>query len=382
MDPMNPPSIGRPEEVWAYLVVSDPGQAHTLPDQERWARDYAFSNGWHLTEIYRGVESGKAGTRGLCDGMVDAIEALPKGRRPQRILMIRLDRMGRGTGLSPFLAFARLCTMGITIETRQDGAIRVEKTQDSLLPLMRFYVGGFENDVRRDKLRATYAKKRVKRAADATTAIGTTAPYGLQIVDGRYVLKEPEARAVRQAFQMAREYGAHRIAKFLKTNAPPWTLKGGRQKVQTWHTDRVRKMLSNDHYRNTLVDEEAWLLAQVRKGEFKRPTIKNHYALGGALRCVCGTSLRGHPGPGVNRKTSYRYYQCPNYSAHTGKMKHHRSDVMESQFSTLLSRLRADEQLLEHFVSASTGGPNGAAVIVSTRVIVLRETASKYIRSL
>jgi DNA invertase Pin-like site-specific DNA recombinase len=105
-------AIGRSEEVWAYLVVSDPGQAHTLPDQEEWARDYAAMHGWDLTKIYRGVDSGRAGTRGLCDRMVDAIEALPKESRPSRVLMIRLDRIGRGTGLGPFLAFAKLCSLG------------------------------------------------------------------------------------------------------------------------------------------------------------------------------------------------------------------------------------------------------------------------------
>jgi DNA invertase Pin-like site-specific DNA recombinase len=101
MRQMKQRSLGMPEPVWAYLVVSDPGQAHTLPDQERWAKDYALENGWRLTEIYSGVDSGKLGSRNICDRMVDDIEALHKEDRPTRILMIRLDRMGRGTGLGP-----------------------------------------------------------------------------------------------------------------------------------------------------------------------------------------------------------------------------------------------------------------------------------------
>jgi site-specific DNA recombinase len=100
-----------------------------------------------------------------------------------------------------------------------------------------------------------------------------------------------------------------------------------------------------------LIDEDTWLLAQVRKGEFKRPTLKYDYALGSALRCVCGAPLRGHPGPGANRPASYRYYQCPNYSAHGGKMKHHRTDLIDAQFIKLLQQLTADHDLLETFVA-------------------------------
>ena len=375
MKPMDRHSVGRPEEVWAYLVVSDPGQSHTLPDQEEWARSHATANAWRLSKIFKGIESGKSGTRGLCDRMVDEIEALPLDRRPSRILMIRLDRMGRGTGLAPFIAFARICSLGITIETRQDGAIRIEKTQDSLLPLMRFYVGGFENDVRRDKLRATYAKKRTQQLNDRTIAVSTTAPYGLKIVDGKYVAKEPEASAVREAFQMAREFGSHRIAKHLEKSAPPWTLKDGRQKPQSWGTDRVGKLLKNPSYRGTLIDEDTWLLAQVRKGEFKRPTLKYDYALGSALRCVCGAPLRGHPGPGANRPASYRYYQCPNYSAHGGKMKHHRTDLIDAQFIKLLQQLTADHDLLETFVANATTVDRKALM---TRLSSLRRELSTF----
>ncbi len=55
---------------WALLVVSDAGQAETLPNQEAWARETAAKNGWAITRTFSGVSSGKYGTRALASGMI------------------------------------------------------------------------------------------------------------------------------------------------------------------------------------------------------------------------------------------------------------------------------------------------------------------------
>lgn len=238
------------EVVWAYLVVSDPGQSHTLPDQEEWARARAFDLGWNLTKVYRDVDSGRDGTRALFDGLLADIKALPPEDRPSRILMTRLDRVGRGNAIESSMALLELVRTGVTIESRQDGPLTFESTKDVLLPFLRLYVAGLENDNRVDKLKAMYEKKRQAKNSDARIAVGTTPPYGLKIQGGRYEEQQPEAAAVIEAFRLAATYGAHRIAKILKKSAPPWILKNNRSKKMAWGPDSVRKMLRNPKSRD------------------------------------------------------------------------------------------------------------------------------------
>jgi DNA invertase Pin-like site-specific DNA recombinase len=356
------------EPAWAYLVVSDQGQVETLADQRAWAEGVAARNGWLLTEVFSDVSTGREGARKLLQRVLERLRALEAQMRPKRLLMIRLDRLGRGDGSEAFEAFLKIRQLGVAIHTRQDGDVQYGRASELLMPMLRIFIGGMENEVRRDKAAGTYEKRRSLRASDPTIAIGSIAPYGLQIANGRYAEKAPEAHAVRVAYELrVQGYGHHIIAKRLHGIAAPWQLKNGITKVQKWDGTRVGRMLRNTAYRGVLVDDATWIAAQRSAREIRRPTIKNEYSLGGALRCECGYALAGHAGPGRGRKSQWRYYQCKNYLAH-GRMRHHRSTGLEEQFVDLLRRLRAEEGLLEHHISGASRDDRKALMARLTEV--------------
>lgn len=341
--------------VWAFLVVSDPQQADTLVDQEAWAKDAAAKNGWAISRVISGVSSGKLGPRKLTLGMIADLEVLPAEQRPHRILMIRLERLGRGDGLEAMNAFLQLRRLGIVVHTRLDGDVETNRASELLMPVLRFFIGGMENEVRRDKLVALYQRRRDARKNDPTIAISPKAAYGLRYEDGHLLPREPEADAVRFAYRLKSQgYGCHAIGKRMTMVAPPMVLRNGAVRPQKWTPDRVRRLITNQSYRGTIVDETIWYRAQRPAREVSRPVIRREYSLSGALRCECGTALVGTKGTG-KKSSTFLYYRCNNYLAHDGHMKHYRSDRLEEQFVAILARLSADHELIQQFALEASG---------------------------
>ncbi len=344
-------SRSRESAAWAFLVVSDPGQADTLADQEAWAQEAAHANQWVITKTVSGVSSGKLGARRLTLGMIDELEALQASERPARLLMIRLERLGRGNGLEAMEAFLRIRRLGIVVHTRIDGDVEYSRASELLMPVLRFFIGGMENEVRRDKLNSMYERRRIAQKDDPTLAISTKMPYGLRLENGHFAPKPPEDAAVQLAFELKTQgYGPHKIAKQLALIAPPMTLKDGSAHPQHWTTDRVRRLLLKTCYRGTIVDAAIWTRAQRRLREFQRPTMRYEYPLGGALRCECGYALFGQRGP--RGSSTFNYYVCRNVVAHSGRYKHYRGDRLEEQFLSLLARLSVEDDLLRRFLKA------------------------------
>jgi DNA invertase Pin-like site-specific DNA recombinase len=365
-------------DAWGYLVVSDPSQRETLADQRAWAERVAAERGWRLTRMVEDVDSGRDGVRGLMRRLIAELAELPRVRRPARLLTIRLDRFGRGNGLDPFDAFKQIHDLGVLVHTRQDGDLRIDKASDSIVPFLRLWIGAIENEARTDKITEVYRRRRERASADPTVAIGNRAPYGLRIVAGHFVVKDPEAAAVRLAFELRAHDGNHRIAQALKKVAPPWEPREGEFLTQHWTGDRVATLIRNGAYRGLVVDDATWVRAQIPRREIRRATMKYPYALGGALTCACGTPLVGHSGPGARggrARGEVRYYQCRNVDAHGGRMRHHRTTSVESQFVALLLDLRAPKGLLERYVSA---GPRDERKAMMARLSTIRRELANF----
>ncbi len=343
---------------WALLVVSDSGQAETLPNQEAWAREAAAKNGWTITRYFSGVSTGKYGTRALASRMITELEEMPAESRPQRVLMIRLERLGRGNGLEAMESFLRIRKLGIIVHTRLDGDVGYEKASELLMPVLRFFIGGMENEVRRDKLHATYARRREGNKSDPTIALSNRPPYGLQFTNGKYAEQLPEAATVRQIYDLKIQgYGGHLIAKRIGATAPPMTLKDGRAVPQVWTADRVHKIIAKVTYRGTLVDDATWLRAQQYLREMRCKSRRFDYPLGGALQCECGYVLIGHAGA-ARGEGRWRNYHCSHLENHGGHSRSHPIAKIDAQFVELLQRLSADDALLERYVTTQTHGPS------------------------
>ncbi len=331
------------QTAWAYLVVSSEQQAETLTFQERWAKETAGQHGWILTEMFQGVSSGRDGTRALLKKLLARLEDKPRSERPYRVLMIRLDRLGRGLGLEALAALAQITELGVTIHTRQDGDYKIARASDAILPLMRIVTGGIENEARRDKALYAYKMRR-----ESGRVVGTKRPYGVALVDGRDVPMEPAAGAVRLAFELAANgFGYNAIGTRLQAIAAPKTYRNGRSHETDWTRSRVRMLLRCESYRGVVIDAE--LYDRVRRLLDHAPDTRvrtNPWPLSGALHCSCGRlligSLRGSP--------PRRVYRCTAVATHKG----HRTFAaltLERRFVELLKMLSASPKLLKEFAT-------------------------------
>ncbi len=130
--------------MWLYAAVSSSPQEATLEDQRQWAKETAVRNGWVIAREFAGVSSGAKGTREILSNLIEELERTPKAARPQRVLMIRIDRVGR-LALDCIAAVAQLRKLGVVLHTRQDGDVKLETAMDSLRPIFELVTAEMEN---------------------------------------------------------------------------------------------------------------------------------------------------------------------------------------------------------------------------------------------
>lgn len=327
------------ETCWIYAAVSSGKQEATVADQLAWGNDTASKNGWEVIRAFHDVATGKFGTREILEDLLAALKATPKNQRPQRVLMIRLDRMGRGTGLDVIGAFGQIYKLGVTIHTRLDGDIPLDDPMHALKPIFDIWGAAKENRDRADKSRSMHARK---RAAGEHAGLPS---YGTVIVDKFLVPHEPEAGFIRDLFNLRLDgWGYARLARYLAPRAPMKTMPSGKRPMK-WANAGIARMLQNPVYRGLIVPEEIFDAVQaMKRGEPAVPRLaKNPWPLRGALKCTCGQRMRVRlSGPGQYRT---RYYVCDNVTLHQGYVSH-RADTIEAQFFDLLQNLEAHPEIL------------------------------------
>lgn len=335
--------MAAPSTVWSYAAVSSSPQEATLEDQQQWARDTAARNGWLITREFSGVASGAKGPRDILRSLIHELERTPKATRPQRVLMIRLDRVGR-MALDCIAALARLRKLGILLHTRQDGDVKLETAMDTFRPIFELFTAEMENAARSDKWKAVHARRRAEGKH-----VGLI-PYGVILVDGRAVPFEPEARIVRELFRRAEQgWGYTRLARWAREHAPPKRAPDGTDKPYRWGVSSIKSILISKTLRGLVVSEEQWQRTRAaRQADFRARAPKRwDWPLQGAVRCTCGKLLSGHCS-GAS-KWRIRYYICRSHTLEPGETSHpsHRADELETQFLQLLQSLRADPTLIE-----------------------------------
>lgn len=338
------------ERAWAYLAVSSAHQEETLEHQRRWAEDAAAQQRWQLVRIVEGVGSGKSGPRKSVLQLLDDVRTLDSSARPRYILMIRLDRLGRGPAIESQLLLHELGKLGVSVYTRENGHVALDTPMQELFSYMQAVVAHQENAVRRDKARSVYERKRA-----AGAVIGNRRPYGLRLKNGKDVRDGKRADAILKAFKLrAAGYGYFRIGKELGSFAPPAVNKKGEEKTLQWGMSRVAMLLNNRAYIGPIVNEALFLKAQ-RAGKLLAAAERDRdkrrkweWPLSGSLRCYCGMTMTGQcTGQGGSRT---RYYACRSHQNHEeGKIRLVRADDLESAFVKLLKDLKASPDLLRRY---------------------------------
>jgi len=339
------PDVVAPSTAWLYAAVSSSPQEATLDDQRQWANQTAIRNGWVITREFSGVGSGAKGTRDILSNLIDELERTPKAGRPKRVLMIRIDRVGR-LALDCIAAVARLRKLGVLLHTRQDGDVKLETAMDSARPIFELIAAEMENAARSDKWKAVHARRRAEGKH-----LGTI-PYGVILVDSKAVPYEPEAQIVRQIFTLAEQHwGYTRLARWAREHAPPKRTHDGTDKPVHWTASTIRSVLVSKTLRGLVVSEDQWQRTKAaRQTSFRARAAKRwDWPLQGAVRCTCGKLLSGHcGGTGEYR---IRYYMCRHHTLEPGATSHpaHRADRLEAEFVQLLLALRADPTLIDPF---------------------------------
>lgn len=348
---------------WTYLVVSTGPQEYTLDDQRGWAEECAARNGWEITREFSGRGSGADGTRDILLELISELEQMPKRGRPERVLMIRLDRIGR-IALDGIGSLAKIRSLGVTLHTRTDGDVPLDSVYDILKPIVELFGAETENRGRRDKMRAAHARFRA-----AGWHFGP-APYGMtKDEQKRLIPLEPQASFVLRAFELrATGAGFIRIASEIGRDAPSQGTYAGRPRGNLWHRHTVEWMLRCPSYRGLVVPEALFdAVQEIKNPDFKqRATQKYPWPLQGSIKCWCGWTLVGGLGAGTRGKpdSRRRYYSCvhPNFHARAGEKRPSvPAAALEEQFVAWLGELRARPELVLRY-QARTAQVDASAI--------------------
>lgn len=330
---------------WAYLTVSSGEQTDSLPNQRSWAEKFAAQHGWTITNYFNGVGTGKHGPRKKYDEMRVELRRLTAAERPEFILLIRLDRVGRGENLGEMqMALYELHELGVKVFTREGGMERQDDVMSQLITSVKLAAGAQENANKRDKAEQYY--ERVREAAKSDPRIRTTSkpPYGVQCVTlapgqpGQVAPKEPEAQAVRRMFELrAKRIGPAELARRMQAEFGPPTPRNGKSSAKRWHADQISKLMTNKVYVQAgVVSQKTFDLANVRlnRSGGRRDKV-NVYPLGGAIRCTCGSRIHGQPG-GTKKYGYTLYYTCPNRNKEHERTPYWAVEALEKQFTDFL----------------------------------------------
>lgn len=375
-----------------YAAVSSSPQEKSIDeDQRAWAHQTAAENGWTISREFGGVATGKDGVRKVLETLLAELRATPKKERPARVLVTRIDRFGRGVALDTIAAIAEIRRLGVTLYSREDGEITIDRASDAIKPMLRAITGALENEARRDKAKALYDRRRREGKV-----AGNRAPYGLRIdpASRRYAPDEITGPAVAEAFRL-RVGGMSLLdlSHHMSLHAPVHVWKNGNPWRLNWDVWTTQQMLRRRAYAQAgIITQETFEAAQTDLSRWhgwkERSRTKFPWPLSGVLTCACGSPLRGQPsGP---QRYRIRYYVCLETSRHPGApasprrkkgpgvpwVIRHRADRLERAFAALLSRLQASDELAAALKEHDARRVLGMRVEIGQRIAALEDEIS------
>ena len=359
-------------KVYTYTRVSTAMQVdgYSLDAQKTKMKAYADYNDYEIVGEYE--DAGKSGKsiegRAQFSQMMEDIQSGKDG--VSYVLVFKLSRFGRNAA-DVLSSLQVMQDFGVNLVCVEDG---IDSSKDA--GKLMISVLSAVAEIERENIRVQTMEGRIQKAREGRWN-GGFAPYGYQLVDGKLVINEEEAEAIRVIYDqyVHTDIGANGIAKYLENHGirkiprqngknplfdahlirlilknPVYCGKiayGRRKMEKVRGTRNEYKLVEQDNYlladglHEPIVSEEVWqaaqvkLLAQAKKYEHVNRGKDEHvHLLSGIVKCpVCGAGMYGnksikHKADGTKYKDFY-YYGCKHRSMIRGHKCDYKKQIRE-----------------------------------------------------
>ena len=304
---------------------SDNQRTESITAQLRCSKEYCARKHYSIVKIYKDEAisgtsvAGRAGFQQMILESADDIFDV--------VIFHKIDRNARNE-IDYYTNVDRLVKNGVTYEYSAEG-IDVSTANGKLTEGIKVAVAAWYS-----RNLSLEIKKGKKETALQGKHNGGTAPLGYDVVGGKYVINDFEARAVKQIFTMrAAGCGYGKIIDWLNDNGYK-SKRGNAFGKNSLHDILVNKKYigvllhnkttkHNSHALNVdcievenalpaIIDKELFYQVQsmLRKNTGGKNSAKVNYALTGKVFCACGGAMYGYTsGCGKNQ---YHHYVCKN----------------------------------------------------------------------
>ena len=359
-------------KVYTYTRVSTAMQVdgYSLDAQKAKMKAYADYNDYEIAGEYE--DAGKSGKsiegRAQFSQMMEDIKSGKDG--VSYVLVFKLSRFGRNAA-DVLSSLQVMQDFGVNLVCVEDG---IDSSKDA--GKLMISVLSAVAEIERENIRVQTMEGRIQKAREGRWN-GGFAPYGYQLVDGKLVINEEEAEAIRVIYDqyVHTDIGANGIAKYLENHGirkiprqngknplfdahlirlilknPVYCGKiayGRRKMEKVRGTRNEYKLVEQDNYlladglHEPIISEEVWqaaqvkLLAQAKKYEHVNRGKDEHvHLLSGIVKCpVCGAGMYGnksikHKADGTKYKDFY-YYGCKHRSMIRGHKCDYKKQIRE-----------------------------------------------------
>lgn len=359
-------------KVYTYTRVSTAMQVdgYSLDAQKAKMKAYADYNDYEIVGEYE--DAGKSGKsiegRAQFSQMMEDIKSGKDG--VSYVLVFKLSRFGRNAA-DVLSSLQVMQDFGVNLVCVEDG---IDSSKDA--GKLMISVLSAVAEIERENIRVQTMEGRIQKAREGRWN-GGFAPYGYQLVDGKLIINEEEAEAIRVIYDqyVHTDIGANGIAKYLENHGirkiprqngknplfdahlirlilknPVYCGKiayGRRKTEKVRGTRNEYKLVEQDNYlladgqHEAIVSEEVWqaaqvkLLAQAKKYEHVNRGKDEHvHLLSGIVKCpVCGAGMYGnksikHKADGTKYKDFY-YYGCKHRTMIRGHKCDYKKQIRE-----------------------------------------------------
>lgn len=255
-------------------------QGDSLRRQIEASKRYCEQYGLVLDSTLNLNDLGVSAFKGLnaVEGKLGAfIEAVEKGKVEvgSTLLVESLDRLSRDNVLSALSQFTSIIDKGITIVTLSDNKVYTRESISDISNLMYSLLimsrAHEESQIKSQRIKAAWENKK-KLARELRIPKTKMLPNWIELIDGKYKLKEYESEAIKKIFDLYEGgQGYSLICKYMNSNYKP--IKRYNRASKQWHQSYIVKVLNNEavigvhdgikDYFPSLITLECWARVQL-----------------------------------------------------------------------------------------------------------------------